>query len=100
MVALQYQDYTVEEFLALDLPEDSQYELVDGIITPMSEPSPAHEALRSDLLIELGMENRRSNLGMILHPKPLLWLGPKDTRRPDWLLSIAKPGLRTRFKQC
>jgi Uma2 family endonuclease len=83
MVALQYQNYTVEEFLELDLPEGQEFELINGIITPMAEPSGAHENLRSGLLVELSLESRSNNLGLLLHPKPVLELGPRDTRKPD-----------------
>ncbi|MDF5729435.1 MAG: hypothetical protein PUP92_15815 [Rhizonema sp. PD38] len=39
VAAVQFQTYTVEKFLCLDLPEGQEYELVNGIVTPMSEPS-------------------------------------------------------------
>lgn len=83
VAAVQFQTYTVEEFLNLELPEGKEYELVNGIITPMSEPSGEHENLRSGLLVELTLESRRSKLGLLVHPKPVLQLGSKDTRKPD-----------------
>jgi Uma2 family endonuclease len=83
MVAVKFQTYTVEEFLNLDLPEAQEYELINGIVTPMSEPSGEHENLRSELLVELRLESRRSQLGLLMHPKPVLELGPRDTRKPD-----------------
>ncbi len=83
VAASQFQTYTVEEFLRLDLPEGQEYELVNGIVTPMSEPSGEHENLRSELLVELRLESRRCQLGLLVHPKPVLELGPKDTRKPD-----------------
>ncbi|MFB2923020.1 Uma2 family endonuclease [Aerosakkonema funiforme] len=82
-VALQFQTYTVEEFLNLDLPEGQEYELIDGRISVMAEPSGEHENLRSELMVELRMESRRRQLGLLVHPKPVLQLGPKDTRKPD-----------------
>lgn len=39
VAAVQFQTYTVEEFLQLELPEEQEYELLNGMITPMSEPS-------------------------------------------------------------
>jgi Uma2 family endonuclease len=83
VAAVQFQTYTVEEFLDLELPEGQEYELVNGIITPMSEPSGEHENLRSGLLVELTLESRLSKLGLLVHPKPVLQLGPRDTRKPD-----------------
>jgi len=83
VTAVQFQTYTVEEFLNLYLPEGQEYELVNGIIAPMSEPSGEHENLRSELLVELRLESRRCQLGLLVHPKPVLELGPKDTRKPD-----------------
>lgn len=83
VAAVQFQTYTVEEFLRLELPEGQEYELVNGIVTPMSEPSGEHENLRSELLVELRLESRRCQLGLLVHPKPVLELGPKDTRKPD-----------------
>lgn len=84
MVAtVRFQTYTVEEFLNLNLPEGQEYELVNGIIVPMAEPSGEHENLRSELLVELRMESRRRQLGLLVHPKPVLELGLKDTRKPD-----------------
>ena len=80
---LQFQTYTVEEFLTLDLPEGQEYELINGVITPMSEPSGKHENLRSGLLVELTLESRRRKLGLLIHPKPVMQLGPRDTRKPD-----------------
>lgn len=83
VVAVQFQTYTVEEFLNLDLPEGQEYELIDGRISVMAEPSGEHENLRSELMVELRMESRRRQLGLLVHPKPVLQLGPKDTRKPD-----------------
>jgi len=83
VVAVQFQTYTVEEFLKLDLPEGQEYELIDGRISVMAEPSGEHENLRSELMVELRMESRRRQLGLLVHPKPVLQLGPKDTRKPD-----------------
>ncbi|MCL1475734.1 Uma2 family endonuclease [Argonema antarcticum] len=83
VVAVQFQTYTVEEFLNLDLPEGQEYELIDGRISPMAEPSGEHENLRSELMVELRMESRRRQLGLLVHPKPVLQLGLKDTRKPD-----------------
>lgn len=75
--------YTVEEFLDLDLPEGQEYELIDGIVVPMAEPSGKHENLRSELLVSLRIESKRANLGLLIHPKPVVMLGKKDTRKPD-----------------
>ncbi|HEY9783092.1 MAG TPA: hypothetical protein V6D09_23490 [Leptolyngbyaceae cyanobacterium] len=47
--AIQSHIYTIEEFLALDLPEGQEYELIDGIVVPMAEPSGKHENLRTEL---------------------------------------------------
>lgn len=75
--------YTVEEFLALNLPEGQEYELINGIAVPMAEPSGKHENLRSELLVSLRIESKRANLGLLIHPKPVVMLGKKDTRKPD-----------------
>ncbi len=83
LTSVQFPTYTVEEFLSLDLPEGQEYELVQGIIVPMAEPSGEHENLRSELLVELRLESRTEQLGLLIHPKPVLELGPKDTRKPD-----------------
>ncbi|WP_275973923.1 Uma2 family endonuclease [Argonema galeatum] len=72
VIAVQFQTYTVEEFLNLDLPEGQEYELIDGRISPMAEPSGEHENLRSELMVELRMESRRRQLGLLVHPKPVL----------------------------
>jgi Uma2 family endonuclease len=80
---IQPQTYTLEEFLALDLPEDREYELVDGIIVPMAQPSGKHENLRTGLLVSLSLESMRANLGLLIHPQSVLALGKKDTRKPD-----------------
>lgn len=89
ITADQFQTYTVEEFLKLELPEAQEYELLNGAITPTSEPSGEHENLRSELLVELRLESRRCKLGLLVHPKPVLELGPKDTRKPD-LIAIQR----------
>lgn len=81
--AIQLQTYTVEEFLELDLPEGQKYELINGIIVPMAEPSGKHENLRTELLVSLKLESRRANLGLLIHPQTVLILGKKDTRKPD-----------------
>lgn len=83
VAAVQFQTYSVEEFLNLDLPEGQEYELIDGTIVPMAEPSGEHENLRSELMVELRLESRRCQLGLLIHPKPALELGPKNTRKPD-----------------
>ena len=83
LTTIQFQTYTVEEFLALELPEGQEYELINGVITPMSEPSGKHENLRSGLMVELTLESRRSKLGLLIHPKPVMQLGKRDTRKPD-----------------
>lgn len=104
VAAAQFQTYTVEEFLTLELPEGQEYELTNGIITPMAEPSGEHENLRSALLVELTLESRRCQLGLLIHPKPVLQLGTKDTRKPD-LIAIdraawnATIGFSPRFSQ-
>ena len=81
--------YTAEEFLDLDLPEGQEYELIDGIVVPMAEPSGKHENLRSELLVSLRTESKRANLGLLIHPKPVVMLGKKDTRKPD-LIAIER----------
>lgn len=81
--AIQLQTYTVEEFLELDLPEGQKYELINGIIVPMAEPSGKHENLRSELWFSLKSESKRANLGLLIHPQQVLILGKKDTRKPD-----------------
>lgn len=81
--------YTAEEFLDLDLPEGQEYELIDGIVVPMAEPSGKHENLRSELLVSLRIESKRANLGLLIHPKPVVMLGKKDTRKPD-LIAIER----------
>lgn len=83
VAAVSFQTYTVAEFLNLELPEGQEYELVNGVITPLSEPSGEHENLRSALLVELTLESRRRQLKLLVHPKPVLQLGLKDTRKPD-----------------
>ena len=83
VAAIQLQTYTVEEFLELDLPEEQKYELINGIIVPMAEPSGKHENLRTELLVSLKLESRRANLGLLIHPQTVLILGKKDTRKPD-----------------
>lgn len=84
MVAVnQLQTYTVVEFLELELPEEQKYELIDGIVVPMAEPSGKHENLRTELLVYLKLESRRANLGLLIHPQTVLVLGKKDTRKPD-----------------
>ena len=77
VAAVQIQNYTVEEFLNVDLPVGQEYELINGIITLMSEPSGEHENLRSELLVELRLESRRCKLELLVHPKPVLELGPR-----------------------
>lgn len=86
VAAVQFQTYTVEEFLNLDLPEGQEYELIDGMIVPMAEPSGEHENLRSELLVELRLESRNRQLGLLVHPKPVLELSPRDTRKPDLIV--------------
>ena len=83
LAAIQSHIYTVEEFLDLDLPEGQEYELIDGIVVPMAEPSGKHENLRTELLVSLRIESKRANLGLLIHPKPVVMLGKKDTRKPD-----------------
>ncbi len=93
VAAFQLQVLSVEEFLGLDLPDNQEYELRDGTIVPMAEPSGRHENLRSELMFALKTESKRcqlrwlassgSQLNLLVHPKPVLMLGPKDTRKPD-----------------
>jgi len=68
VAAVQFQTYTVEEFFNLELPKGKDYELINGTITPVSEPSGEHENLRSELLVELRWETRQRNLGLLVHP--------------------------------
>ncbi|OWY64302.1 hypothetical protein B7486_48020 [cyanobacterium TDX16] len=79
----QLQTYTVEEFLELDLPEDGECELINGILVPIAQPSGKHENLRTGLLVSLSLESMRANLGLLIHPQPVLALGTKDIRKPD-----------------
>mgnify|MGYP002777015340 FL=1 len=89
VTTIQVQTYTVDEFLELDLPEGKTYELINGVIVPMAEPSGRHENLRSELLYSLKLESKRANLGLLVHPQPVLVLGTKDTRKPD-LIAIKR----------
>ena len=82
VAAVQIQNYTVEEFLNVDLPAGQEYELINGIITLMSEPSGEHENLRSELLV-LRLESRRCKLRLLVHQQPVLELGLRDTPKPD-----------------
>lgn len=103
VAAFQLQVLSVEEFLGLDLPENWEYELRDGIIVPMAEPSGRHENLRSELMFALKTESKRcqrswlassgSHLKLLVHPKPVLMLGLKDTRKPD-LIAIDREDWR------
>ncbi|MDV2994358.1 MAG: hypothetical protein N4J56_004012 [Chroococcidiopsis sp. SAG 2025] len=86
VTTIQIKTYTVEEFLELDLPEGKTYELINGIIVPMVNPSGKHENLRSELLFTLKLENKRANLGLLIHPQPVLLLGRKDTHKPDLIV--------------
>lgn len=95
---VQVETYTVEEFLNLDLPEGQEYELVNGIIVHKAEPSGEHENLRSELLVELRIESKRRQLGLLLHPKPVLQLSPKDTRKPD-LIAINRDSWNRQTQQ-
>ncbi len=83
VTAIESYIYTVEEFLALNLPEGQEYELINGIVVPMAEPSGKHENLRSELLVSLRIESKRANLGLLIHSKPVMMFGKKDTRKPD-----------------
>ncbi|WNZ21647.1 Uma2 family endonuclease [Leptolyngbya sp. NK1-12] len=83
VAAFQLQVLNVEEFLALELPDSHEYELRDGVIVPMAEPSGRHENLRSELMFVLKAESKRAELNLLIHPKPGLMLGAKDTRKPD-----------------
>lgn len=89
VTTIQLQTYTAEEFLDLDLPVGQEYELMGGIIVPMAEPSGQHENLRSELWFSLKSQSKRYNLGLLIHPEPVLILGKKDTRKPD-LIAIDK----------
>lgn len=83
VAASQVQALNVEEFLELELPDSNEYELRDGVIVPMAEPSGQHENLRSEFMFVLKAESKRSGLDLLVHPKPVLMLGAKDTRKPD-----------------
>jgi Uma2 family endonuclease len=86
VTAIQIKTYTVDEFLELDLPEGKTYELINGVIVPIAEPSGKYENLRSELWLALKSETKRANLGLLIHPQPVLVLGRKDTRKPDLIV--------------
>jgi Uma2 family endonuclease len=65
VAAFQVQVLTAEEFLALELPDSHEYELRDGIIVPMAEPSGRHENLRSELMFILKAESKRAGLNLL-----------------------------------
>lgn len=83
VAAFQVQVLNAEEFLELELPDSHEYELRDGVIVPMAEPSGRHENLRSELMFVLKSESKRTQLNLLVHPKPVLMFGSKDTRKPD-----------------
>jgi Uma2 family endonuclease len=89
VTTIQIKTYTVDEFLELELPEGKTYELINGIIVPMAEPYGKHENLQSELWFALKSESKRANLGLLIHPQPVLVLGRRDTRKPD-LIAISK----------
>jgi Uma2 family endonuclease len=42
---------TVEEFVHLDVPENENFELVDGELVPLSSPTPLHSLIRDRLIL-------------------------------------------------
>lgn len=58
LAAIQSHIYAVGEFLSLELSEGQEYELIDGIVVPIAEPSGKHENLRSELLVSLTIKKQ------------------------------------------
>lgn len=77
---------TFEEFLELKLDDENIYELIDGLVVPMSKPSGRHESIRSNLAFEFELEIRRLKLNLETYPKTLCKLAPRDGHRPDLLV--------------
>lgn len=79
---------TFEEFLQFQPGEADwhEYELIDGVITPMEEPSGSHENIRSNLSFELQFHIRQHGLNYVVHPKPLVKLTRREGRRPDLIV--------------
>jgi Uma2 family endonuclease len=77
---------TFEEFLELKFDDENIYELIDGLVVPMSEPSGRHESIGSNLAFEFELEIRRLKLNLETHLKTLCKLAPRDGRRPDLLV--------------
>lgn len=84
VTAIPIKAYTVNEFF--ELLEGKTYELINGAIVSMVNPSGKNENLRSDLFVALRLESKRVNLGLLIHPQPVLVLGRKDTRKPDLIV--------------
>ena len=66
--------YTYEDYLALDLPEGKQVEIIDGVIYDMAAPSPTHQAILGYLSNYLSNELRKRKR------KCLVFFAPFDVR--------------------
>ena len=104
---------TVEEFYSL--PGDERYELIDGKLYNMAEPSRIHQELVSELLTDIKNHIRLKGGDCRVYPAPFGVRLSKDentvlepditvicdkskltdkgcTGAPDWIIEIASPG--------
>lgn len=90
MVSLLHQACTLDQFLALPEEEAIQFELVNGLLVAMGEPTDLHEAIVRFLDIEFSIEMRAQRLKYTTRRRNVLRLPPINGRRPD-LAVIDKP---------
>ena len=74
---------TVEEFLALDLPEDRRYELDEGEIIELTFPSPSHNETAGRIYSLLRSWNTVAKAGVVFLPDAPYILAEGSLRGPD-----------------
>lgn len=74
---------TLEQFLDFDDSHINEYELVDGRLLPMPEPSELHEEILEFLSFMFELTYRRHKLKYSVRKRNALSVGEAKARRPD-----------------
>jgi len=79
---------TADEYLALGETPD-RYELIEGVVVMSPSPTPWHQHLIVELIMQLGLVRARLP-GLLFFPDTDVRLGVKKVYRPD--VSVYRPG--------
>lgn len=81
MITVEKNRYTYDDYAKL--PEGTPYQLIEGELVMTPAPSPFHQIVQSNILLELGVWVKERNLGRVLTSPIDVYLSDTETYQPD-----------------